>query len=107
MGGGGGCRCPEAAPMMVFSMFRRGPILPVLASAMEWKRSDNKVLKGVGGTPSLPYSFHDSFKFYHVLVLLQRIVSFLPFKELGFPTLSLSSQESRPQSGSTLQELLP
>ena len=41
---------------MVFSMFRRGPILPVLlASAMDWKRSHNKVLKGVGGTPSLPF----------------------------------------------------
>ena len=36
VGGGGGCRCPEAAPMMVFSMFRKGPISPVLlASAMD------------------------------------------------------------------------
>ena len=35
-GGGGGCLCPEAAPMMVFSMFRKGPISPVLlASAMD------------------------------------------------------------------------
>ena len=35
---------------------QEGPILPVLlASAMDLKRSHSKVLKGVGGTPSLPF----------------------------------------------------
>ena len=106
----GSCRWPEAAPMKLVSTTRRGPVSPVcLASATDSKRSHSIFWKGVGGTP-----------FLSVLTFLAIASSstanlfccstwfvFCFFYELDSPTLSVSSQESRPQFNTATSQHTP